>query len=63
MLSFSVTNSSPVMLPASNAFRPYCTPMLSRVSRARRPSADLPQTDAPQSQALQRAPVGLVAAS
>src|SRR5687767_6954377 len=57
IFSFRVTNSSAVMLPACSAFRPYCTPALSRVLRAL-PSWSLPQIDAAQSQALQRSPVG-----
>src|SRR3954447_16463189 len=54
MASFSATNSSAVMLPASSAPRPYCTPTLSRVSRAAGLPGTLPQMDSAQDHALQR---------
>src|SRR6201746_288157 len=62
-ISFSVTNSSPVMVPACKAFSPYWMPVLSRVSLAAAWPATLPQIDSAHDQALQRAPVGLVTGS
>src|SRR5215470_13722229 len=70
MISFSVTNSSALIAPDSSALRPYWTPVLSRVSRARaslgsgeRSLDVVPKIDAAQFQAWQRAPLGLVTGS
>jgi hypothetical protein len=52
--SFKVTNSSAVMAPSTNAFRPYCTPTLSRVSRLAGDPGARPQIESAHDQALQR---------
>src|SRR5689334_17797779 len=59
--SLSVTNSSGVIVPAIRAFSPYCTPTLSRVSRAAGLPATLPQMDSAQDHALQRGRLAVAA--
>ena len=65
--SFSVTNSSGVIAPASTAFRPYWMPTLSPVCKARvlpgAMPAVVPQTAAERSGSPQRVPLGLVTGS
>ena len=63
IFSFSVTNSSGVIAPASRAFRPYWMPTLSPVCRARKLPGALalsvvPQTAAARSGSPQRVPFG-----
>ena len=67
IFSFSVTNSSGVIAPASSAFRPYWMPTLSPVCRARvlpgAMPAVVPHTAVARSGSPQRVPVGLVTGS
>jgi len=67
IFSFSVTNSSGVIAPASSAFRPYWMPTLSPVCLARVLPAGMPavvpQTAVERSGSPQRVPFGLVRGS
>ncbi len=68
IFSFSVTNSSGVIAPASIALRPYWMPTLSPVWRARKlpgafSFAVLPHTAVARSGSPQRVPFGLVTGS
>jgi len=67
IFSFSVTNSSGVIAPATSAFSPYWMPTLSPVCRARvlpgAIPAVLPHTAVARSGSPQRVPVGLVTGS
>src|SRR5260370_40315546 len=64
IFSFSVTNSSAVMVPARRDFRPYWMPTLSPVCRARvlpgKMPAVVPHTAAERSGSPHRVPVGLL---
>ena len=67
IFSFSVTNSSALIAPASSAFKPYWMPTLSPVCRARVLPAGMPvvvpHTAVARSASPQRVPLGLVTGS